>query len=68
MSRSNNSSTEYLRNLQKALFGELSAVEKYRDIMAVMPDRRKYAMLMEILTDEIKHAIKYNFLITKNMK
>ena len=68
MSRSNNSSTEYLKNLQKALFGELSAVERYRDIMAAMPDRKKYSMLMEILTDEIKHASKYYFLITKNMK
>lgn len=68
MSRTNNSSTEYLKNLEKALYGELAAVEKYRKIMAAMPDKKKYSMLMEILTDEIKHAIKYNFLITKNMK
>ena len=68
MSRTNNSSTEYLKNLEKALFGELEAVEKYRRIMAVMPDKIKYSMLMEILTDEIKHAIKYNLLITNNIK
>lgn len=67
MSRTNNSSTIYLKNLEKALFGELKAVEKYREIMAVMPDKEKYAMLMEIMTDEIRHAIKYNLLITKNM-
>lgn len=68
MSRTNNSSTMYMENLEKALFDELKAVEKYRKIMAAMPDKEKYAKIMEILTDEIKHAIKYNFLITKNMK
>ena len=68
MSRTSNTSTEYLKNLEKALFGELEAVEKYRNVMAAMPDKRKYAMLMEIMTDELKHANKYNFLITKNMK
>ena len=68
MSRSNNSSSEYLKNLEKALFGELAAVEKYRQIMAAMPDKKKYSMLMEIMTDELKHANKYNFLIAKNMK
>lgn len=61
-------STSYLNNLEKALFGELAAVEKYRKIMAAMPDKQKYNMLMEIMTDELKHASKYNFLITKNMR
>lgn len=68
MSRTSSTSTEYLKNLEKALFGELEAVEKYRNVMAAMPDKRKYAMLMEIMTDELKHANKYNFLIAKNMK
>ena len=68
MSRTNSSSTSYMENLEKALFDELKAVEKYRKIMAAMPDKEKYAKIMEILTDEIKHAIKYNFLITKNSK
>lgn len=68
MSRSNNSSSQYMKNLEKALFGELAAVEKYRKIMAAMPDKEKYAILMEIMTDEIRHAIKYNLLISKNMK
>ncbi len=68
MSRSSASSTEYLKNLEKALFSELTAVEKYRKIMAAMPDKEKYAMIMEIMTDEFRHAHKYNFLITKNMK
>ncbi len=68
MSRTSTSSTEYLKNLEKALFSELSAVEKYRKIMAAMPDKEKYAMIMEIMTDEFRHAHKYNFLIAKNMK
>lgn len=68
MSRTNNSSNEYLKNLEKALFGELSAVERYRQIMFAMPNKEKYDMLMEILTDEIKHAAKYNYLITRNFK
>lgn len=71
--KSENKTTEsntssYINNLEKALFGELSAVEKYRKIMAAMPDKQKYNMLMEIMTDELKHAHKYNFLITKNIK
>lgn len=64
----NTSKESYINNLEKALFGELSAVEKYRKILAAMPDKEKYNMLMEIMTDELKHASKYNFLITKNIR
>ncbi len=56
----------YYMNLKKALFGELEAIEKYRKIMAMMPDKEKYSNIMEIMTDEIRHAIKYNYLISKN--
>ena len=68
MSRTNNSSSEYLKNLEKALFGELAAVEKYRKIMAAMPDKDKYSMLMEIMNDDLKHAHTSNLLIAKNIK
>jgi len=57
----------YMQGLQQALMGELSAVEKYRKILAEMSDKQRYNMVFEILTDELKHAAKYNFLITKNM-
>lgn len=57
----------YIKGLEQALMGELSAVEKYRRILASMEDRQKYNTVMEIMTDELKHASKYNFLITKNM-
>jgi len=57
----------YIKGLEAALMGELSAVEKYRKILGEMSDKQRYNMMFEILTDELKHAAKYNFLITKNM-
>ena len=31
--------------------------------MGAMPDDESYTLLMSIMTDEIRHANKYNFLI-----
>jgi len=53
----------YKEALEKALFGELEAVKKYRKIMGAMPDEESRTLLMSIMTDEIRHANKYNFLI-----
>lgn len=53
----------YQENLETALFGELDAVVKYRRIMGAMPDNDSYTLIMSIMTDEIRHACKYNFLI-----
>ncbi len=58
-----NSNMEYKANLEKALFGELEAVKKYRKIMAQMPSGDSYTLLMSIMTDELRHASKYIFLI-----
>ena len=58
-----NSNLTYKENLEKALFGELDAATKYRKILGTMPNGNSYTLLMSILTDELKHAIKYNFLI-----
>lgn len=58
-----NNNMEYKENLEKALFGELEAVKKYRKIMAQMPTEDSYTLLMSIMTDELRHANKYNFLI-----
>ena len=55
----------YLNNLKKSLFGELKAIKKYRKILASMNDKENYNKMMEIMTDEITHANKYNYLITK---
>lgn len=54
----------YGEGLRRALFGELGAVERYRNIRAGLPDRYYRDMVFEILTDELKHASKYNYLIT----
>lgn len=62
-----NNNMDYKANLEKALFGELEAVKKYRRILAQMPSGNSYTLLMSIMTDEIRHANKYNFLIA-NMK
>ncbi|NEU29554.1 ferritin-like domain-containing protein [bacterium LRH843] len=56
----------YLEGIQKALFGELRAIEKYRIIRENLQDRHQRDMLFNIITDEIKHASKYNYLFTLN--
>lgn len=53
----------YKENLEKALFGELDAVVKYRKILGTMPSGGSYTLIMSIMTDELRHASKYNFLI-----
>lgn len=56
----------YLAGIRKALFGELNAVERYRQIlfgMSFLPFRN---MVTEIYTDELKHASKWNYLFTLN--
>lgn len=58
--------TSYIDGIKKALFGELSAVERYRRIRAEMPNQYLRDILFEILTDELKHAAKYNYLYTTN--
>lgn len=59
-----NTNLTYIKGLEQALFGELKAVEKYREIMTYMPNMDLHNMAFYILTDEMKHANKYNFLIT----
>lgn len=58
-----NTASSYKENLEKALFGELDAVVKYRKILGTMPSGNSYTLLMSIMTDELRHASKYNFLI-----
>ncbi|MCY6484833.1 ferritin-like domain-containing protein [Clostridium aestuarii] len=56
----------YLDGIKKALFGELKAVEKYRIIRQGLPGRYYRDMLFEIITDELKHSSKYNYIYTIN--
>ena len=63
LSSNSKDNRDYKSNLEKALFGELDAVAKYRKIMGTMPSGNSYTLLMSIMTDELRHASKYNFLI-----
>lgn len=56
----------YKDGLVKALFGELRAVEKYRVIRQGLPNQYYRDILFNIITDEIKHSSKYNYLYTLN--
>ena len=57
----------YIDGIKKAFMGELKAVEKYREILTYMPNKELYNKILYIMTDEMKHAIKYNYLITMYM-
>lgn len=59
----NTNKNTYTQNLEKALFGELNAVKKYRKILGAMPEGDIYTLIMSIMTDELIHASKYNYLI-----
>lgn len=52
--------------IQQAILGELGAVETYRRILFLLCNQRQRDMLLEIITDEMKHAIKWNLLYTRN--
>jgi rubrerythrin len=56
----------YIDGIRKALFGELAAVEKYRVIRKGLPNTYYRDTLFDIITDEIKHSAKYNYLFTIN--
>ena len=58
----------YLDGIEKALFGELGAVERYRQIMFGLSQRHQINMITEIITDELKHASKYNFIFAENTR
>ncbi len=56
----------YTEGLQRALLGELSAVEKYRKIWFGLPVGIYRDTVYGIILDELKHASKYNYLFTLN--
>lgn len=66
MKHMENTNITYMDGLKKAFFGELDAVKKYRETMAYMPNKQLYDMFMYVITDEMRHADKYNYLITLN--
>ncbi len=56
----------YLDGISKAVFGELGAMEKYRFIREGLPGRFYRDIVFRILTDEMKHATKYNYILSMN--
>lgn len=56
----------YKKNLQKSLERELHELSWYKKIMAAMPDRTKSLAIMDIITNKLKHANLYNYLLSKN--
>jgi rubrerythrin len=58
----------YEQALEKALMGELSAVTRYQAVIKGMKSMENHNLILEILTDELRHASKYNYLITKNIR
>jgi rubrerythrin len=56
----------YCAGIRKALLGEQSAVERYRQILYAMQPSVHINMLTEIITDEIRHGILYNYIYSKN--
>lgn len=56
----------YCDGLKRALIGEQNAVQKYRKILYAMQNRIHINILTDIITDEIRHGILYNYLYSKN--
>ena len=64
MEPTNYEKTNYIDGIKKSFKGELKAVEKYREILTYMPSKELYNKILYIMTDEMKHAMKYNYLIS----
>ncbi|OAA90006.1 ferritin family protein [Clostridium ljungdahlii] len=56
----------FCNGIKRALNGELNAVIKYRKILFALNNRKHINMLIEIITDELRHASLYNFIYTSN--
>ncbi len=56
----------YCDGLSHALMGEQNAVQKYRKILYAMQYPEHINMMIEIITDEIRHGILYSYLYSKN--
>lgn len=56
----------YLDGIKSSIFGALSAMERYRIIREGLPSRFFRDIVLRILTDEMKHATKYNYILSIN--
>lgn len=57
----------YIQGVRNAIFGEMKAMEKYRLIRSGLPKRCDRDIVFQILTDEIKHGIYYNYILLMNL-
>lgn len=51
-----------LEGVESSIDGELEAVELYREILAMLPNKQMRDMLYEIITDEQEHAVRFTYL------
>jgi rubrerythrin len=58
----------YCEGISRAIFGELSAVERYRLILFGLEFLPYRNIMTEIYTDELKHATKWNYLFAQNCR
>lgn len=56
----------YLDGIKSSVFEALSAMERYRIIREGLPSRFFRDIVLRILTDEMKHATKYNYILSIN--
>lgn len=56
----------YCQGLSNAIKGEQGAVARYRQILYAMQSRVHINVVTDIMTDEIRHGILYNYLYAKN--
>ncbi|SHJ95636.1 Rubrerythrin [Clostridium cavendishii DSM 21758] len=58
----------YITGIVQAKFFELNELTKDRDIMTGLPDKYFRDMVFEVVTDDIIHANKYDYLLYLNFK
>ncbi len=58
--------SSYFKGISETVSGELETMEKYRFIREGLPSRLYRDIVFRILTDEMKHATKYNYILNKN--
>jgi rubrerythrin len=56
----------YCDGLARAIIGEQNAVREYRKILYAMQSRIHINMMIDIITDENRHGILYNYLFARN--
>lgn len=56
----------YCEGLKLAIIGEQSSVVEYRKILFSLVNRKQINTVVEIITDELRHAALFNYLYSKN--